>query len=134
MRELKFRAWDKKSKKMRDINSIAFNGKDISAINLWGKNIIEDKDIILRRTVSECIVMQYTGYKDKNEKEIYEGDVVLIRENIEEKGNIVWDSEQCDYVVDAESFEIKISLSCFYQKDIEIVGIVDFENIKCEEE
>ena len=56
MREIKFRAWDKKDKEM-----FCFDIYD-------GCPYHHEKD---RR-----VVMQYTGLKDKNGKEIYEGDIV----------------------------------------------------------
>lgn len=62
MREIKFRCWS--DNKMYEIDSIDFWDETVS---LTGAGYIN---------MENAKLMQYTGLKDKNGKEIYEGDIL----------------------------------------------------------
>ena len=78
MREIKFRAWDKNLKiMMPDFdNWIDFDGNYYER----AQKTHDTPNIEIERCVTDVVLMQYTGLKDKNGKEIYEGDIVITDE------------------------------------------------------
>lgn len=73
MREIKFRAWVKDRKAIFEVILIDYVSKKVTYIvERTGHllNIRHDK-------FNDAELMQYTGLKDKNNKEIYEGDILF---------------------------------------------------------
>jgi len=118
MREIKFRAWDKKKEQMANVIKIDFeNWSDIKGLTL-----LECKNKKYWMPQDDVIFMQYTGLKDKNGKEIYEGDIVLMEVN-QLKGIIKF----LNGGFKIDDGDIPLPLGGFEEGEIEVIGNI-YEN------
>lgn len=71
VRQIKFRVWDSERKQMYNLSENRFS------FGLFeGHRAISWEDVFAEQH-EELIPLQYTGLKDKNGREIYEGDIVI---------------------------------------------------------
>lgn len=64
---IKFRAWDKKDEVVQEVTAID-----------WSLGYVEFMGGAVERAFKDVILMQSTGFKDNNDTEVFEGDVINI--------------------------------------------------------
>ena len=80
MREIKFRAWDLENKKLLKCTAV------YDDMSCRVKDDAKDRHIAIKK----CELMQYTGLKDKNGVEIYEGDIILTADDLRKQAVGNW--------------------------------------------
>lgn len=121
MRVPKFRAWDKENKEMLFVRQIDF---------MFEKVVLECYEQFF---IDEVELMQSTGLRDKNGREIYEGDVVryecCFESYVEE---VIYDDKHCNFGTidkDEKTFSFDALISDFDVDCFEVVGN-KYENLE----
>lgn len=114
-REIKFRAWNENTKKMIDLLKITPLALDPTLIT----------DGLFLPFSDELILMQFTGLRDKNGKEIYEGDVLSTEADPPRICEIKYDDKFGAFMVgwQPHAFYSKLAEYAYFNNDeIKVIG------------
>lgn len=125
MREINFRVWDKQRKKICAVHNLAFHDE------IYGYSVITIEEAARGgdfhatfTTIEKFELMQYTGLKDKNSVDIYEGDIVI---HNGELSKVKWSEKYCQFRL--EGSKVTTGLNFYHFRHYEVIGNV-YDNPK----
>ncbi len=114
-REIKFRVWDVGNKEMLEVQEL-----DFESTFYGGRIAIRPDQYNDYFDTEDMILMQYTGLKDKNGKEIYEGDIVKIKYRDEDIGKVIY--EHNGFSIDVTNMNKNYGRVSFVNNFMEVIG------------
>lgn len=131
-REIKFRAWDKRNKKMLKVAGVELiSGREIVSVG----TLLPDEVVYGKVNGSNLSLMQYTGIHDKNGREIYEGDIVHAYDQEPDRDEPDYRGSEATGIVEfnGSMFMLDDDIVLDYPPILEVIGNI-FENTEMLEE
>ena len=110
------------------------------AIDEFGTNLITKGEYegyqyggLITESVEPETVGQFTGLKDKNGVEVYDGDICLINDiqfDEEEPFTIEWEDEMATFVLSSKT--LTVTFDVIYARQLEIIGNIHDQKEKVE--